>query len=247
MKRHIVHIDEEKCNGCGLCIQACAEGAIKLIDGKAKLISDTYCDGLGACLGKCPVDAITVEEREADPFDETAVEAHLARAAGLGQAAAPVLPSPSPPCGCPGMAALSFGEPSASAATAPAAAPPQAASELRQWPVQLHLVPVTAPYWKDADLLIAADCVAVAYPQFHAELLKGRRLVIACPKLDQTDGYAAKLAAIIREGGVRSVTVAHMEVPCCTGLVRIAQRAVAESGRRVPFSTVTIGIRGEWQ
>ncbi len=251
MKRKIVSIAPEKCSGCGLCIEACHEGAIALVDGKARLVKDSYCDGLGACLGECPQGAITIEEREANAFDEAEVKAHLA-----GGASAPAPPGPSPApapakahAGCPGLRAMSLDDRPRRGAARPAApnVPPagDVASELRQWPIQLHLVPVSAPYWDQADLLVSADCVAHAYGAFQAELLRGRRLIIACPKLDETDSYVGKLAAIVRQNAIRSVTVAHMEVPCCNGLVRIVEQALAQSGKVVPYHRVQIGIRGD--
>lgn len=235
MKRNIVNIDESKCDGCGLCVSACAEGAIQLVNGKAKLVSDIYCDGLGACLGECPRGAITIEQRDASAFDEKAVHKHLEKLA--------VKPKKEKHAhaGCPGMAAMSFNKKDEKSA-----APAQKLdSELSQWPVQMHLVPPVAPYWDNADLLICADCVPFAYPNFHSELLKGKKLVIACPKLDDTDPYLEKLTTIFKENNIKSITVARMEVPCCGGIVMIAQRALQESGKQIPFSTVTISIRGE--
>lgn len=230
MKRSIVQIDKDKCNGCGLCVDACHEGAIELIDGKAVLVSDVYCDGLGACLGKCPVDAITIDERDADAFDPEAVAARQSRHAPAPAAA-----------GCPGMRALAFADSGPEQAEQPSGSTP---SQLRQWPLQLHLVPVQAPYWADAHLLVSADCVAHAYGAFHHDLLRGNQLIIACPKLDDTSGYVEKLAAIIEHNDIRSLTVAHMEVPCCTGLIRIAEAALSRSGKTIPFETVKLGIRG---
>lgn len=225
MKRRIVSIDPDKCDGCGLCVSACAEGAIQLVDGKARLVKDDYCDGLGACLGHCPQDAISIEEREAAAFDEAAAKAH---------------PKPvRQHQGCPGMAARSFRKP-APAQCDGAGVP----SALEQWPIQLHLVPVSAPYWDGADLLVAADCTAFAFGGFHGSLLKGRRLVIACPKLDETGGYVEKLAAIIKGNSIRSVTVAHMEVPCCSGIVRIVRAALEASGKALPFTDVLVGMEG---
>ncbi len=245
MKRKIIRIDEEKCNGCGLCVNACAEGAIQLVDGKARLLSETYCDGLGACIGECPQDAITIEEREAEAFDEAAVKKHLASA---GNSA-----SPKPQAhahqhhhgggGCPGSMArsLTARKGAGSAGSSGLGTP----SELRQWPVQLHLVPINAAYWEDADLLIAADCVAFASGDFHPRLLKGKKLIIACPKLDDTDSYVEKLQEIFSSNNIRSITVARMEVPCCGGLVAIAKQALEKSGKKIPFSTVIMGIDGE--
>ena len=236
MKRKIVRIDQEKCNGCGLCVDACHEGAIQLIDGKAALVSDIYCDGLGDCLGECPEDAITIEAREADPFDPEAVKARVA-SLGSGE------PRPS---GCPGLAAVAFGEEDRQEAQdpGPTAAVPSA---LRQWPVQLHLVPVQAPYWEGADVLVSADCVAYAYGDFHRELLENRRLIIACPKLDDTSDYVEKLTAIFTQNDIGSATVAHMEVPCCTALVRMVQQAAAQSGKGLDVKTVKAGVRGGLQ
>ncbi|MFZ2657449.1 MAG: 4Fe-4S binding protein [Victivallales bacterium] len=231
MKRKIIKIDEDKCNGCGLCVNACAEGAIQIVNGKARLVSEIYCDGLGACIGECPQDAIKIEERDAESFDEKAVHEHLKKR----EAKQPV---PHKHAGCPGMAALSFKKNSTESNAV------KMESELSQWPVQLHLVPPAAPYWEDADLLICADCVPFAYANFHSELLKGRKLVIACPKLDDTGTYLEKLTAIFKENNIKSITVARMEVPCCGGIVMIAQRALQESGKKIPFKTIIVGIHG---
>ena len=233
--RNIVKIDEAKCDGCGLCATACAEGAIAIVDGKAKLVKDQYCDGLGACLGHCPQDAITIEEREADDFDEAAAMAAKGHAPSK-----PAAQTPHGHSGCPGVASRSFKRPEPAASHQGA----KAFSELAQWPVQLALVPVNAPYWNGTELLLAADCTAFALGAFHAELLKGRSLAIACPKLDETDSYASKLAEIIRRNDIKGVVVAHMEVPCCSGIVRIAKNAMAESGKVLPFRDVLVGIEG---
>lgn len=233
--RNIVKIDEEKCNGCGLCVTACAEGAIKIINGKAKLVSDSYCDGLGACLGHCPQDAITVEPREAEPFDEEATKAYLA---GQNREPAPAV--------CPGLATHLFDDVKEAGAT-PNANPESAAtpSQLRHWPVQLKLVARTAPYFDGADLLLVADCVPVAMADFHPRFLKGRAVAMGCPKLDDVQFYVEKLSDILRGNTIRSLTVLHMEVPCCSGLTRVAQEAVAISGKDMPFADVTVSIRGE--
>ncbi|MHC4521345.1 MAG: ATP-binding protein [Planctomycetota bacterium] len=228
--RNIVKIDEEKCTGCGLCVTACAEAAIQIVNGKAKLISDTYCDGLGACLGHCPEDAITIEQREAAEFDEAATQAHLAQEK---QGAAPMV--------CPGLAMQQFDDEVPDADADVMAVP----SQLRHWPVQLKLVARTAPYFKDADLLLVADCVPVAMGDFHQRFLKGRAVAMGCPKLDDGHEYVEKLADILRANSVRSLTVVHMEVPCCSGLTRIAREAVAGSGRAMPFEDVTVGLRGD--
>jgi len=242
MIRKIVHIDQEKCDGCGLCAPSCAEGAITIVDGKAQIAADNLCDGLGACLGECPQDAITIIERDADEFDEEAVEKHLQHS---GVAAAHH-EKPAQPAqhhgGCPGSRAMSFA-PAAPAGEAPAAGPQP--SQLAQWPVQLHLVPVTAPYFRDADLLITADCVPFAYADYHRDFLAGKAVVIGCPKLDDNGAYTQKLTELFRVSGIRSITVLRMEVPCCGGIVMAARQALAASGMEIPFREVTISIRGE--
>jgi len=240
-KRQIIHIDEEKCDGCAQCVPSCEEGAIQIIDGKAKLVADVYCDGLGACLGHCPQGALTIVEREAVEFDEEAVAQHLA-------AMKPNLPT-APAGGCPGAAAMQLRDASASQprtvssgnGTADAPAP----SGLANWPVQLHLVPPHAPYLQQADVLLVADCVPFACADFHSRFLDGRPVVIGCPKLDDGQAYVQKLAQIILASGIRSITVLHMEVPCCTGLLRIAEAAVQMAGTETPVRDATISIRGK--
>ena len=232
MKRMIVRIDEAKCTGCGQCASACAEGAIRIVDGKARLISENYCDGLGACLGECPEDAITIEEREADEFDEKAVEA--ARRP-------PATPEPAPHV-CPGTAMREL-KPHRAPGTESAA--PAGESELRHWPVQLKLVAPSAPFLKDADLLLAADCVPFAMADFHPKFLRGRSVIIGCPKLDDPAFYVEKLTEVFKRSGIRSVTVLHMEVPCCFGLKRIAEAALEASGRKIPMRDVTVSIEGK--
>jgi NAD-dependent dihydropyrimidine dehydrogenase PreA subunit len=237
MLRKIVNIDQDKCDGCGLCVPSCAEGAIRIVDGKAQISADNLCDGLGACLGDCPRDAISIVEREADAFDEEAVEKHL-----HAKPAAPAPPKPAPHHGgCPGSRMASFAPPPSPAATTAGPQP----SQLAQWPVQLHLVPVQAPYFQGADLLIAADCVPFAYPEFHRDLLAGKAVVIGCPKLDDNGAYKEKLTELFRVSGIKSVTVARMEVPCCGGIAMAAQQALAASGKEIPFRIVTVSIRGE--
>jgi NAD-dependent dihydropyrimidine dehydrogenase PreA subunit len=248
MLRKIVTIDRDKCDGCGLCVPSCAEGAIKIIDGKAVLAADNLCDGLGACLGECPRDAITVEEREADGFDEAAVEQHLAsqgRPATSQHHAAPAPAAPSHPHhggGCPGSRAMSFARPQETPA---AEAPGSRQSQLAQWPVQLHLVSTSAPYFQGADLLITADCVPVAYAGYHEDFLKGRAVVMGCPKLDDNQFYQQKLTELFIRSDIRSVTVLKMEVPCCGGIAVAARQAIAASGKQIPYSEVTIGIQGQ--
>ncbi|MBI4917848.1 MAG: 4Fe-4S binding protein [Acidobacteria bacterium] len=251
--RELIRIDEEKCDGCGQCVPACAEGAIAIIDGKARLVGEVYCDGMGACLGHCPLGAITIERVEAAAFDEAAVARHLAAGRPPSPRVAPMLPAVQPVVapivhpqaqtgGCPGSRTMSWADvvPAASEASAPRP------SELRQWPVQLHLLPPTAPYFHDAELLLAADCVAFAVGDFHRDFLAGRALAIACPKLDShQEVYLEKLVAMIDAGGVRGVTVAIMQVPCCSGLLKLAQAAVARASRPVPLSYVVVGVQGE--
>ncbi|HYD39236.1 MAG TPA: 4Fe-4S dicluster domain-containing protein [Anaeromyxobacter sp.] len=242
--RKVVRIDEERCDGCGDCVPSCAEGAIAIVDGKARLASDVLCDGLGACLGECPRGAISIEEREAEAFDEAAVARHLGRApAPHGAPAAPA------PAACPGSAPRTLprrglavvSEPAGPAARAGA----RGAGALAHWPVQLRLVPVGAPFLAGADLLVAADCVPFAYPSFHAELLAGRAVVVGCPKLDDLPAYADKLTAILgRPDGPVRVTVARMEVPCCAGITAAAQHAAARAGRDVPVREVVVGVDG---
>lgn len=244
MLRKIVKIDPEKCNGCGDCVPSCAEGAIKLINGKAVLSADNLCDGLGACLGECPMNAITIEEREADEFDEAAVEKHLA---SQGKPALHHVPPAAPAPhhhggGCPGSRAMSFARPEESAA-APTAASAQ--SQLGQWPVQLSLVSTVAPYFQGADLLITADCVPFAYAGYHNDFLKGKAVVVGCPKLDDNQFYAQKLTELFTRSDIRSITVLKMEVPCCGGIGMAAQQALAACGKQIPFKIVTIGIQGD--
>lgn len=234
--RKIVRIDEEKCDGCGACVPACAEGAIEIIDGKARLLSEKYCDGLGACLGECPQGAITIEERESEEFDEEAVRHHLR---------AKELVSDTVPCGCPSATVAQFetGADAHDPAQVTAEASPR--SMLSHWPVQLTLVPSGSPFLDQADLILAADCVPFAYAGFHREFLKDHSLLVACPKLDDFEAHQRKLKEILSHSRVRSLTVVHMEVPCCFGLVNMAKQAIRSSGKDIPFREVTIGIRGE--
>lgn len=228
MIRKIIHIDEEKCNGCGLCAEACHEGAIGMVNGKAKLLRDDYCDGLGDCLPACPVEAITFTEREAAPYDEKAVEAHKAAKAAAQQ----------PAFVCPGMRAKTMERSSSTLCSAPAE------SKLSQWPVQIKLLPVNAPYFDGADILIAADCTAFAYGDFHRQFIDGKITLIGCPKLDSVD-YAEKLGAIFSANNIKSVTVARMEVPCCGGIENAVKRAIIDSGKNIPCKVVIISTNGE--
>ena len=228
MKRNIIHIDEEKCNGCGLCVGACHEGALQMIDGKAKLVSESYCDGLGDCLPECPTGAITIEEREAAAFDKEAVERHMAQKAALPT-----------PCGCPSTKARAFERKTDDAAVPET----QAVSELAQWPCQIQLVPVNAPYFDGAKLLIAADCTAFANAQVHNRFMRGKVTLIGCPKLDHAD-YAAKLTEIIKHNDIKSVHVLRMSVPCCGGLEIAVRQALAASGKLIPWGITVIGTDG---
>jgi ferredoxin len=233
--RNIVKIDEDKCNGCGECVTACAEGAIEIIDGKAKLVSEIYCDGLGECLGHCPEDAITIEQRESEDFDEKATEEHLAKM----KQPEPAAKSSGSPCGCPGMMARDLKPVCAEGKTG------SVVSQLQQWPVQLGLVSPAASYFKGADLLLVADCVPFAMGDFHERLLKGNRIAIGCPKLDDPSSYIDKVSEIVKVNGLSSLTVVHMEVPCCSGMTYIAREAIAKSGVDIVFEDITIGLGGD--
>jgi len=231
-RRPIIEIDDAKCDGCGQCVTACAEGAIQLVDGKARLVSEVYCDGLGACLGKCPRDAIRLIDRDAPAFDDAAVADHLHRTGAK--------PAPCPSHSCPGSRSISLTRP---AKFAPLGAQHQP-SQLANWPVQLTLVSPQAPCLQQADLLLVADCVPFAFPGCHGQLLRGNPVVIGCPKLDDAPAYVDKLAAILRVATPRSLTVAHMEVPCCRGLARIAQLALLQAECALALRLVIIGIDG---
>ncbi len=241
MKRRIIHIDEERCNGCGACAEACHEGAIQIIDGKAKLTREDYCDGLGDCLPGCPAGAISFEEREAPAYDEAAVRA--AKAAKLtgklqGHGCPGSAPRTMAPGGCPGTAPRPVDAAQSTAPTGPVA------SQLRQWPVQIKLAPVNAPWFDGAKLLIAADCTAYAYGNFHSDFIRGRVTLVGCPKLDNVD-YSEKLEAILRENDIRDVTIVRMEVPCCGGLEHAAKQALQRSGKFIPWRVVTISVDGK--
>jgi NAD-dependent dihydropyrimidine dehydrogenase PreA subunit len=238
MNRTIVNIDPEKCNGCGLCVPSCAEGAIRLVDGKAVLSADNLCDGLGACLGECPQGAITLIQREAEQFDEEAVRRHLGHAP---HHPAPAAPAPEP-CMCPGSRAMALEPPAPAAADDPSGPLP---SRLGHWPVQLHLVSPEAPWLAGADLLVTADCVPFAYAGYHRDFLAGKAVVVGCPKLDDLDAYRRKLTAILERAKPRSVTVLRMEVPCCGGIVAAVRDAHRISRSTVPLEEVVIGVRGE--
>ncbi len=278
-EREIIVIDEKKCTGCGECIPACPEGALQIIDGKARLVSDLFCDGLGACLGHCPEGAMTVEKREASPYDErqvmaniipqgpNVIAAHLEHLKGHGateyygeavaylkergveiptEAKATVHPGHRHPAGgCPGAQILDFG--GVDEEEAPSGDAPPVPSRLRQWPVQIKLVPPSAPYLQGSDLLIAADCVPFAHASFHEDLLKGRTLLVGCPKLDDAQFYIEKLASILEVSEFKSITCAIMEVPCCHGMMRIIEQAMDRAGKDFPVETVVVTVQGERQ
>ena len=238
MIRKIIHINEEKCNGCGLCAAACHEGAIRMVDGKARLIRDDYCDGLGDCLPACPTGAITFEAREAAAYDEQAVAAHKEKMAGSASPSSAITPSD----GCPGKASRTLSP--ANSAAVPASAPQTPASELAQWPVQIKLAPVNAPYFAGAKLLIAADCSAFAHGDFHRTFMRGHVTLIGCPKLDEVD-YSDKLAQILRHNEIKELTVVRMEVPCCGGIEQAVKKALLASGKMIPWRVVTLSLNGE--
>ena len=234
VKRKIIKIDEELCDGCGTCVPSCAEGAIDVVDGKARVVAEKYCDGLGACLRECPKGALTVEERDAEEFDEKAVEEYL-EAKGKRETAHQIPMAH----GCPSTQLRTF----APKPTAEDSA--SQSSTLSHWPVQINLVPPTAPFLKGANLLVAADCVPVAYPHFHRDFLKGKAVMVGCPKFDDVQGYVDKLADIFRTADIKNVTVLDMEVPCCSALPMIVKRGMEIAGRKVPLEEVVISARGE--
>jgi ferredoxin len=298
--RKIIEIDEDLCNGCGSCIPNCPEGALQVIDGKARLISDLFCDGLGACIGECPIDAIRVVEREAEPYNETTVMANIVKAGtstiiahlkhlkdhgevklyqeAIGYLKDKNIDNPLDkgeqnkmeteeklPCGCPGSRVMDLrdndeceGTVSAVKTDATVTADAKSAkieqllkelavreSKLKQWPVQIALVPPAAPYLNGSDLLIAADCVPFAYPNFHEDMLEGKILLVGCPKLDDSELYLKKFTEIFKQNDIKSVTVAHMEVPCCFGMMSIVKQAIGQSGKDIPVKDISISIRGK--
>ena len=229
MKRKIIKIDEEKCDGCGICIPACAEGALQIVDGKARLVKESYCDGLGACLGECPQEAITLEEREAEAFDEEEVRVNLEGKRELTE---------SLPCGCPSTVSQSW-ETKRDEATI------KAPSLLSHWPVKLRLVSPGAPYFRGDELVVAADCSPFAYGNFHQDFLDERAIVVGCPKFDDLEFYQEKLTEILRNSGINKIIVARMEVPCCSGLLTVVRNAVSSSGKEISIEEKVIGIKGE--
>jgi NAD-dependent dihydropyrimidine dehydrogenase PreA subunit len=238
--RKIIEIDEALCNGCGECASACAEGAIQIIDGKARLIKEQYCDGLGACLGECPTGALKVIEREAEEFDEEAVKEHLEAREVQAQKAAPTMA-----CGCPSAQIESFGPPPARHAHHEPATQAGYGSALSHWPVQIRLVPPTAPFLNGAHLLVAADCTPVAYPHFHRDFLEGKVVLVGCPKFDEKQAYIPRFADIFQTAHVKDVTVVVMEVPCCQGLPVIVKKGMELAGKSIPMEQITVSRRGE--
>ncbi|MBC7077407.1 MAG: 4Fe-4S binding protein [Synergistales bacterium] len=232
VKRQIIRIDAKKCDGCGLCAEACHEGAIRIIDGKARLISESYCDGLGDCIGECPRGAISFETREADSYDEEAVERNRTQQGSL-------------PCGCPGTVLRSLAQEENDFRGEAAVAPVEPArSMLSNWPIQLRLMPVNAPYLTGAKVLLAADCTAASIPDFHERYLKDKVLLMGCPKLDDAEAYRRKLIEMIRTNDIKSLHVVIMEVPCCGGLTRLAEGAIEEARNSVDLKKTVVGIRG---
>jgi Pyruvate/2-oxoacid:ferredoxin oxidoreductase delta subunit len=228
--RKIIQIDQDKCDGCGNCITACAEGALALVEGKARLVSEIYCDGLAACVGKCPQDALHIIERESLAFDEEATNQHLQEKPRAVQSSQ----------SCPGSAVRDLSPGAASSVAAD-----RQPAMLSHWPVQLALVPPGAKFLNGTDVVLIADCVPFAYPNLHQDFLKEHSVLVACPKLDDAQAHLEKLAAILKEGDIRSLSVVHMEVPCCSGLAYIARQALKKSGKDIPFREITIGIKGQ--
>ncbi len=240
IKRKIIRIDEERCNGCGLCVPSCAEGAIEVVNGKAKLRAEKFCDGLGACLGECPNDALIIVEREAEDFDEEAVEEFLHEQKAFEEMTRE-LPLAG---GCPSAKIQTF-QPTAK--RRPVTGPDEAGegSALSQWPVQISLVPPNAPFLRDADLLVVSDCVPVAYPFLHRDFLPGKIVLLGCPKFDDTKAYVEKFTSLFKMNSIRSLTILDMEVPCCSAMSMIIRKAAAEAGATMPIERVTVSTRGE--
>jgi len=239
--RKIIEIDEGLCDGCGQCVPGCAEGALQIIDGKARVVADRYCDGLGACVGECPTGALKVIERETDEFDKEAVAQYLSgKEDDRGEMMDPL------PCGCPSSTLQTF-EPFAPRreANRPAAIGETGGTALTHWPIQIRLVPATAPFLKGSDLLVIADCAAVALPTLHRDLLKGKVVLMGCPKFDDVQDYIRRFADIFNTAGIRSVTTVVMEVPCCSGLPLIVKKGMEAAGRKIPLEEIVVSTRGE--
>jgi ferredoxin len=231
--RKIIEIDEDLCDGCGNCVTGCAEGALQIIDGKAKVVSDIFCDGLGACIGECSTGALRIVEREAHPFDEEAVKKHLTKKETM-------------PCGCPSTHIQIFDKPTAcAAANRPAHIEGGEESSLTHWPIQIKLIPASAPFLKSADLLVLADCTAVAFPTLHRDLMKGKIVMMGCPKLDDIQEYIGKFADIFKTAGIKSVTTVVMEVPCCSGLPMIVKKGMAAADKIIPMKEIVLNTRGK--
>jgi ferredoxin len=235
--RKIIEIDEELCNGCGNCETGCAEGALQIIDGKAKIVSDTFCDGLGACIGECPTGALRIVEREAVPFGEEAVKQHLAEKE-----------KPSLPCGCPSTHIQIFDKPSACKAVNKPAHIERGIEEessLIHWPIQIKLIPASAPFLKGVDLLVLADCTAVAFPTLHRDLMKGKVVMMGCPKFDDAHEYVSKFADIFKTAGIKSVTTVIMEVPCCSGMPMIVKKGMEEANKKITMKEIVLSLKGK--
>jgi Fe-S-cluster-containing hydrogenase component 2 len=251
MKRKIITINKELCNGCGNCVTACSEGALQIVDGTAKLVKEDFCDGFGDCTGECPTGALAIEERESKNFDEQATKEYLLKTRGKeavwkmeeAQKKHTVKKSSTMPCGCPVTLTQIINR----IAVSDIFSHTKSESQLRNWPVQITLLPLKAPYYEDADLLVAADCCAYAYAGFHNDFIKDHTLSIGCPKFDNANAYKEKLSTIIGDNNIRSVTVTYMEVPCCMGLVRLVEESVKQSGKVIPIKKIQVGIRGEIQ
>lgn len=237
--RKIIEIDEERCDGCGNCVTGCAEGALQIIDGKARLVSDNICDGLGACIGECPKDALTIVEREAEPFDEAAVEAHLAE---TEETPARATGTKAPTGGCPAAGIQVFSDVATAGKTD---APETAPSALGHWPIKLRLIPPHAPFLKNADILVLADCAAAAYPALQQEMMQGRVVMMGCPKFEDRDAHVEKLARIFANAGIKSVTTLFMEVPCCSGLTGVVRNALSLAKADIPYTEVMVTRRGK--
>ena len=240
INRKIIEIDEELCDGCGQCVPSCAEGALQVIDGKARLVADIYCDGLGACLGDCPTGALSIIERKADDFDEEAVEKHL-NAVAIKEPEKEATMA----CGCPSSQIQSFVPPESCQEANKPVVHKDIVTELSHWPVQIRLVPPTAPFLKNADLLVAADCTPIAYPNFHRDFLKGKVVMVGCPKFDDSQEYIKKFADIFGTTDIKSVTVLVMDVPCCRGLPTIVEKGMELAGKKIPVEVVVINARGD--
>ena len=248
MKRKIITINEELCDGCGNCVSACSEGALQIVDGKANLVKEDFCDGFGDCMGECPTGALKIEEKESKPFDIQAAKEYLLQTKGKeavwrmeeAQKKHERKEQKPLPCGCPGSLAQTIQIRTPAGAVSHGTLHP----ELRNWPVQIHLLPLKAQFYRGADLLVAADCCSFAYAGFHQDFIKDHTLAIGCPKLDNAEAYRDKLATILTENDIRSVSVAYMEVPCCAGLVKLVEGAVEDSGKDIPLNKTKIGIQG---